>query len=241
MSAFTKCFRPVSNYPTDFSGLAVWLRADSGVTFNIPTKRVSAWSDKSGNSNDVVQATVSNQPLREGYGGQNDKAYFSFDGATNYMVSTNNSPIKGDFTIFEVSKINTVNSSVFGYSNSEESIVIGTDDGGLFNITVNNGYEILSASSPSVLLGDTHISVTKKSIQTIDLEYYDNSNSITETNTNSEFDPEIPFNLNTFTVGMTESTLLNGNIQELIIYNRALSATEITNVKGYLNLKYKIY
>ena len=26
MSAFTKCFRPVSNYPTDFSNLAIWLK-----------------------------------------------------------------------------------------------------------------------------------------------------------------------------------------------------------------------
>ena len=46
MSAFTKCFRPVSNYPSDYSDLKVWLKADSGATFDIASKRVSAWADQ---------------------------------------------------------------------------------------------------------------------------------------------------------------------------------------------------
>ena len=104
MSAFTKCFRPVSSYPSDFADLAVWLRADSGVTFDIPTKRVSAWSDSSGTNNNMAQSTAANQPLREGYGGQNDKAYFSFDGTNDSMLSDSNSPINTDFTIFTVAQ-----------------------------------------------------------------------------------------------------------------------------------------
>jgi hypothetical protein len=35
--------------------------------------------------------------------------------------------------------------------------------------------------------------------------------------------------------------LLDGNVSELIVYNRALSDSEIDDVRGYLNLKYKIY
>lgn len=75
MSAFTKCFRPVSKYPSDYSDLVIWLKADSGVTFDIPTQRVSAWADQSGNSNNVLQATTANQPLRYGYDGADDKSY----------------------------------------------------------------------------------------------------------------------------------------------------------------------
>ena len=52
MSGFTKCFRPVSNYPTDYDGCLLWLKADSGVDFSIPSKKVSAWDDQSGNNND---------------------------------------------------------------------------------------------------------------------------------------------------------------------------------------------
>lgn len=53
------------------------------------------------------------------------------------------------------------------------------------------------------------------------------------------------FNLAPFRVGYvedgTEQSHWNGDIQEVIMYNRALSESEIANVKGYLNLKYKIY
>ena len=34
---------------------------------------------------------------------------------------------------------------------------------------------------------------------------------------------------------------LKGGIQEIIIYNRPLSSSEIDNVRGYLNKKYRIY
>ena len=93
MSGFTKCFRPTSHYPTDFSDLVIWLKADSGATFDIPTKRVSAWDDQSGEGNRVTQGTTANQPLRHGYDGANDKTYFSFDGTNDSFVSSANAPI----------------------------------------------------------------------------------------------------------------------------------------------------
>jgi len=53
------------------------------------------------------------------------------------------------------------------------------------------------------------------------------------------------FNLAPFRVGYIESgpagSHWGGDIQEVIIYNRALSDTEIADVRSYLNLKYKIY
>lgn len=86
ISAFTKCFRPVSNYPSDFANLVVWLKADSGTTFDISTKKVSAWTDQSGNSNSVAQATAANQPTWVGYDGINDKAYINFNGTTDFLL-----------------------------------------------------------------------------------------------------------------------------------------------------------
>ena len=242
MSAFTKCFRPVSSYPSDFADLVVWLRADSGVTFDIPTKRVSAWADKSGNSNDVAQATVANQPLREGYGGQNDKAYFSFDGTNDLITSSNNSPIATNFTIFEVSKIDEVSNNVFGWNSGDASISIGTDASGYMSTTVNDGVTSLSTNTAVVSTLSSHISVLKKDNKRIDLEYYDSANSITTTDNDSGFNHSFEFNTATFDVGsVSTSNFLNGQLQEVIIYNRALSTTEIADVRGYLNLKYKIY
>ena len=242
MSAFTKCFRPVSNYPSDFADLAVWLRADSRVTFDIPTKRVSDWGDGSGNSNDVVQATAANQPLRNGYDGQNDKSYFSFDGINDFMTSSNNSPITTDFTIFEVSRIDAVSNNVFGWNNGAASISIGTDANGYMAATVSDGVTSLSTNTATVNTLSGHIGVLKKHNKRIDLEYYDSANTITTTDNDSGFNHSFEFNTATFDVGsLSTSNFLNGQLQEVIIYNRALSTTEIADVRGYLNLKYKIY
>jgi hypothetical protein len=241
MSAFTKCFRPVSNYPSDFADLAVWLRADSGVTFDIPTKRVSAWADGSGNSNDVAQSTKANQPLRNGYGGVNDKAYIEFDGTNDSFVSNGNSPIGEDFTIFEVSKIDGATNALFGYERSGVSISLGLSVNE-FYASVSDGLNLMTTRTLVDNRFTNHIGILKKHNKRIDLEYYDSTNSILTDNTNAGFDHNQTFNQNTFSVGSySGSQFLDGNVSELIVYNRALSDTEIADVKGYLNLKYKIY
>lgn len=242
MSAFTKCFRPVSNYPSDFTDLVVWLRADSGVTFDIPTKRVSAWSDSSGTNNNMAQSTAANQPLREGYGGQNDKAYFSFDGTNDFMLSDSNSPITTDFTIFEVSKIGEVTGSVFGWRDGSASIQVGINADGSFSTKVSDGANALLTSTAIVNVGENHIGILKKNNKRIDSEYYDLTNTITKTDSDVSFDNAFSFNTAQFKIGFFGvNEYLSGQVQEVIVYNRALSSTEIADVRGYLNLKYKIY
>ena len=242
MSAFTKCFRPVSSYPSDFADLAVWLRADSGVTFDIPTKQVSAWADGSGNNNDVAQATKANQPLRNGYGGQNDKSYFSFDGNDDYLVSDSNSPITTDFTIFEVSKMSEITGNVFGWRAGSASIQVGINVDGSFNTRVSDGTNALLTSTAIDNLGENHIGILKKHNKRIDSEYYDLTNTITKTDSDGNFDNAFRFNTTQFNIGsFGTSEYLSGQVQEVIVYNRALSSNEIADVRGYLNLKYKIY
>ncbi len=103
----SKCFRPQSTSPNEIANLAVWLRADSGVTFSTPTKKVSAWEDSSGNGNNVAQTDKTKQPLRYSYNGASDKTQLSFSG-TDEFESLSNSPINKDFAIFTVAKANPV-------------------------------------------------------------------------------------------------------------------------------------
>jgi len=245
MSAFTKCFRPVSSYPSDFSDLVVWLRADSGVTFDIPTKRVSAWADGSGNSNDVAQATKANQPLRNGYDGINDKAYISFDGTNHYFTSNSFSPITENFTIFEVSKINNSADPIIGFTKTGGAIGgelwMGLNLGKYYATVVDESGIALVTHTSVVTTGNNHIAILRKHNKKIDLEYYDSANSLSETDNNSGFNHNLTFNNDAFTVGNYKTLYLEGDISEVIVYNRALSSTEIADVKGYLNLKYKIY
>ena len=211
MSAFTKCFRPVSNYPSDFADLAVWLRADSSVTFDIPTKRVSVWGDNSGSGNNMAQTTASKRPLRYGYDGQNDKPYFSFDGTNDLMTSDSNSPITTDFTIFEVSRMDTVSNNVFGWNNGAASISIGTDASGYFATTVNDGTTSLTTNTAVDNTLSNHIGILKKNSKVIDLEYYDISNSITTTDTDAAFHNAFSFNTAKCDIGsLNASNFLRG-------------------------------
>lgn len=101
----SKCFRPVSTNPNQISNLAVWLSADSNVTFKTATKRISNVGDRSGNNNNVSQSVSDLQPLRYTYNGANDKTRMEFDGTNDVLVSDSNSPISNsEFTAFTVAQ-----------------------------------------------------------------------------------------------------------------------------------------
>jgi len=242
MSGFTKCFRPTSNFPSDYSDLLVWLSADSNATFDIPTKRVSLLGDRA-STNNVAQATVANQPLWNGFDGTNDKSYISFDGTNDALTSLSNLPLVHDFTIFEVSKITKdSDSSVFGYRAVRGQMQMGIDTNGKYNVRVNDGTYDLSVSTTDDAHGDYHIGIMHLHNKRLDLEYYDALGSFTNTDNDSSFDHELTFNSASFDIGKYNSTnYMTGEFNELIIFNRQLTDAEIAEVRGYLNLKYKIY
>ena len=164
---FSKCFTPVSTYPNQISGLTSWLRADSNVTFSIPTKKVSAVGDGSGNANGVAQTDKELQPLRYTYGGGVlDKTMFTFD--SDALVSDNNFVTTGqdDFSIFEVSKINAVSNAVFGYYHltDESYIDMGTNNAGNYEVSVSDGTTTLLIKTATVDTGKYHIASLRKTI-----------------------------------------------------------------------------
>ena len=245
MSAFSKCFRPTSTYPSDIANLVTWLRADSGLTFDIPTKKISAWTDQSGNTNSVAQATKSKQALRYGYDGANDKARIEFNGTSNYFVSNGDSPIASGFTIFFVAQ-NTLSAGYegkyFSYINGNSILEFGSKNGlftGKFADASGDGAELSLASAAT---GNYHIGMAKLHNKRLYLEYNNTlSNSVQE----SGYDNSHTFNNADYTIGYKISAAatnyLKGNLQEVIVYNSVLSDAEIANVKSYLNTKYKIY
>ena len=57
----------------------------------------------------------------------------------------------------------------------------------------------------------------------------------------SGWDTGTVFNEDKFNVGSWKTTNANADIGEIIVYNRELEDTEIADVNGYLNTKYKMY
>tara|TARA_R110002051_G_scaffold212079_2_gene277263 strand:+ start:20 stop:1165 length:1146 start_codon:yes stop_codon:yes gene_type:complete len=244
MSAFTKCFRPQSFYPSDLSNLVYWFRADSGLTFDIPTKKISAWVDQSGKY-DVGQNTKTKQPLRFGYDGANDKARIEFNGTSDYFVSDSDSIIGSEFTMFFVGAANLsvgYEGKYFSYADGDSVLEFGSKNGlftGKFTDVDGIGGELSLVGS---ILSGYHIGMAKLHNKTLYLEY---NNTLSDSLHNSGYDNSTTFDGSDFIIGYKESAAatnyFNGSMQEIIIYNSALTDSEISNVKEYLNTKYKIY
>ena len=255
---FSKCFTPVSNYPNQISGLTSWLRADSNATFSIPTKKVSVLGDGSGNTNGAGQTNNTLQPLRYTYGGGTlDKTQFTFD--SDSLVSDNNfitsQEVSAQFTIFEVSKINAVDNAVFGYYDMDTGILLemGTNSGGYYEVKMSDGTTVVSEASSKTQLGYYHIGVFRKTAKNVHLNYYSSSEVSEGAHAEGAFNINTSFEDNKFRIGCTRTSdgrtppteidakYLDGNFQEVIIYDKKLTDTETAQVVDYLNKKYKIY
>ena len=253
MRMFTRCFTPKSVYPDTISDLVVWLSADSNVTFSIPTKKSSSWVDKSGQSNSVAQSTALNQPLRYGYDGAADKSMISFNGTSQYFTSNFNAPITAnDFTLFAVCKytdltntsqrIFTVKETTdrlnFGIDATGSIFLKGIDDLG-FNGSVLSGAGegfgsfCIAMGQFEKIVGGSNINVqwNDAAMHTTFVANFNNNNT--------GFDDAV------FTLGFIDGgSALNyfkGDFCELLVYNKALSTDEASQVREYLNTKYKIY
>jgi hypothetical protein len=248
MSAFSKCFRPVSSYPSDIANLVTWLRADSGLTFDIPTKQVSAWTNqvKDGVSTSLSQSTKNRQPLRYGYDGANDKARIEFNGTSNYMTTEGDSPIGTQFTMFFVAQNTSLTAGYegryFSYADGNSVLHFGSKNSkfnGTFSDASGNGGEV---STTNLISKNYHIAVAKLENKRL---YVEANNSGFSSIQVANYDNTTTYDQSDFTLGYRISAAatnyLKGNLQEVIIYNALLTDKQIAEVKTYLNNKFKIY
>jgi hypothetical protein len=238
---FSKCFRPQSVYPTDIANLATWLRADSGLTFDIPTKKISAWADYSGSNNNLVQATKTKQALRYTYDGANDKSRVEFNGTTDYFDSVNNIPITSDFTIFQVSK-NSGNalSDILSYANAGKIIKLSYAANSELVAQVSDGTTSIDVTLASSNASDYHIGTYRLHNKRLYVDYDSLGSSLSTSVQESAYDNSTTFNDAVYTISSASSTI-NANLQEFIIFNASLDDYTIGQIKSYLNKKYNIY
>ena len=174
---------------------------------------------------------------------------------TYYLDNVSVREVVEQFSVFEVSKINAVSNAVFGYFNLSDGSLIemGTNASGNYQVSVSDGTTALTKNTGTVNTDAYHIASLRKSGETIDFNFYNPLNSIASSNTNTNFSVETSFEQEIFRLGGTKESdglvppslinvrQLNGDWQELIIYDRKLTDDETAQVVDYLNKKYKIY
>ncbi len=223
--------------------LHLWLRADS---VQLVSGKVQRWYDLSPNQFLIQQTNASNQPLKvdNALGG---KPAIRFNGSTTFLDGGDILDIEtNSHTIFFVASRNTSNGSFFAKS------ISGSAAGRYGFIIESNLFYFIYQDNASRNITSNQFqsgkyylvsSVVNRSQAKNQLFF--NKNLIGETPIVSDFNLNTSFNFligayNNSSGGIPplSSLYLNGDIAEIIIYNRLLSYTERNAVENYLVNRY---
>lgn len=231
--------------PLSINGAILWLDASDSATITESSGYVSNWADKSGNSNDASQATGANQPYYSSniIGG---KPAIQMDGANTYLkigtqflqsLSTANNGI----TIILVSQCNVIQvSSIFvedpTTSNPRFNCHLPWEDGTLYwdygNISAGgrvSGSWDASTGVPYIWILNSNGSTSQQVYQNGSLLINGLSGDLPNYSSSYQVD-----------LGGNPGYIYNGDIAEMLVYNRQLSSDENALINKYLSKKYNI-
>jgi hypothetical protein len=230
--------RPPGFVPTQLSGCTLWLRGDLGVTLNGAT--VSAWGDQSGNASHFTQGTAAAQPTYEAAGGPLSTPDLLFDGSNDFLAGplafalvTANAWTA--FAVFRATSIATNAADSAAYNNTGLLADVAGDWG------------LLLRSTPYVQAygWDGNSDVASVTIATgtwtmVDARH-DTGSLVARTHDQAEVSAA---HGDTLTPGVTNlgrgytTNFYNGRVAEVIVYSRALTSSERTQVRSYLGGRY---
>jgi hypothetical protein len=193
---------------------------------------VTVWYDQSGNGNDASNSTASEQPkiydANNGLVKENGKAALDFDGRDDELIL--NIPIKTPLSLFAVHYFNVlrfhgiignfdVSDNIFYRFIESGDLEVAPSNSSLMETSINKQQQYISDFHLNSTLGELYVDNTQK----------DTNNGASNTYSN-----------NPFTIGNSgpdSENFLNGEIQELIIYddNNKLSerADIYSNINGF--------
>ena len=236
--------------PTEIANCVIWLDAADESTVELNGLDVSQWNDKSGNNLHVAQATATDQPLYVNT--FNGKKVIKFDGADDFLWRNagSGSPllITGDITLFVVLQpLDSALGHSVSHGNDGETTAVNFCYSSLVFATGTRDQELFWEGNGTQNAG---FAGTTMDLQFRVLTYIRDATALTGdiyNNSTSETDISYPFNASgstsgDFYIGSLSNTqrFMNGNIAEVIIYDRKLNYSEHTSVREYLAKKWQI-
>jgi len=245
-------------FPSNLSGLSLWLKSDAGVTLN--GSNVIAWADQSGNGfnangnvvNGVNPTFVSNV--------KNGKPILRFGNSNSATVLRTNATTfgnSGEFTIFTVYQYNETDNNWAELISKRD---LATAEGSQFSISPRFISSDPTTSAFGVMGSDynwsflyqepasTNWSIVcgTQSITNNSQKYFVNGSLASESASVASINQtNIAIGIGNGGDGVTplsaSSGGFKGDLAEVIFYNRALTTPERQQVEAYLNTKYAIY
>ena len=147
--------RPMGGWTPSDEGtdLVAWYKNKEGITLN--GSDVSAWTDSSSNSHDMVQATASSQPAYNASTG-----VLTFDG-DDLLVTTSQITLTGDFTVGLKLNDTTYENTILGDNNTTNQLIKYTNSTTLRFKTASGQVDL--ALDGGNTFGDDYIVLTRNS------------------------------------------------------------------------------
>lgn len=225
-------------------GLQLWLKADAGVTSGA-TGAVTGWTDQSGKGNDATQPDEALAPKLVA-DGLNGKPVLRFDGTDDYLdvASKPSLEMVGDISSYFVVKFDDFATFRAVWGKTAVNIPASTD----YYIVPPNGTPRVyrgSGSLPDIGNVDATVNVRARTFVVLGfqmsgttLTHYLNGQAIGS----GEIRATLVDGGTALKIGSRDDfvTKMKGDIAELLIYDRSLTANERSALVNYLQTKYGI-
>jgi FtsP/CotA-like multicopper oxidase with cupredoxin domain len=229
--------------PSGIANLQAWYDASSPANVTSSGGVVSAWSDRSGNGNTLVQPAASAQPsfVASGINGLGSLAFAS----AAYLTSSNaafSTSLFNASTVFFVTNqsVTSQNSSVgsAGAVNASPTWALRlSNGGGASQFYFSNASAGLLApadvpSGPAIWTAEGSEAAAVQQLRK------DGNNLSVSTGPGATVTGNYPFVVGANVASGAASYLYNGQIGEILVYNRLLLPSESASVEGYLACKW---
>lgn len=226
-----------STSPIPRSGLIQWLRADN---VTLSGNNVISWPDISGSGNNASNA--SNQPTLL-TAAVNNKAAVSFNGSQFLQMPTGFSTFSSGLSAFVVAKPVSVaaNARYFEYGNgtANDNFILSQPSSTNLSFTTYNG------ATSSAVTGSSIINLGQ--FQLLEAVYNGSNTATLFTNgkqgaqsTSMSTLNVVPRSLNFLGQNSAGGNRLNGQIAEMLLYNRQVTSAERAAIEGYYINQYSL-
>jgi hypothetical protein len=227
--------------PTDISGLALWLDASFGVTGEL----VGAWPDRSLNGNDFAQLDVDHKPVfdEEGLNGFPAVGFVMINNTRMQASSSDSLDIVDSFTSFVVQQTaGSIANNHFYSKNFNNGYRFRLDPNRNPQTVMNDGSGVQADLAGAIIPLNVPLVLSLHYTVGGTIEFRSNgvalgafpSNTLTSIESGTE----------NMVLGATNSAtpveFFNGEIAQVIIYNRLLTVNEQNRVGNYLADRYDL-
>jgi hypothetical protein len=232
---------PIFVNPRSYSGLLMWFDADDAST--ITGSPVSQWADKSGNNNHLVQPTAGQRPATGSV--VNTHNCLSFSAASsNWMYATGVSGTPNTvIAIFKSADVTFPNFSAFigSRASSSDKVANSAHGSGIFATSGTTKVYTVASATGVRIDGFGGASATDFSNYLVSVGFTGGVDSVAHMVVYT--DDHSATGVDNYVVGADPFSAVgtrhfNGNICEILVYNRALTQTEIGFIEIYLVVKW---